>query len=382
MSKHEQRGKSDSQGRETRASTPGADGGPTTVDGRATVTGPTRGAGIAPDGAYARLAPETFSEERDDVLAVINELEDQLDRYEAIRESLERELTGVSEECQAAKQRVQELEWQIITLQTRIDAHEQTQQEAQLLETELAEANTRCQRANERIATLEDENARVTAELRTCNKSLEELWSIRKERDGLRADAKTIKSRLEQFDRAQRELLEERNTLQARVGELSAALEEARSGKHALEMSVRANEDTIGELKRTQEGLEQKLDTLRTEKKSLHGQVTHLERENARLIEQQQFYERELASLRAINRNADVALTNVKKAFAEVRVALAETKSRARRRSLDAWPRLTPGVDPTLTRIHTATATRTQTCPTDAATTDNGLAAVLADETT
>jgi hypothetical protein len=40
-----------------------------------------------------------------------------------------------------------------------------------------------------------------------------------------------------------------------------------------------------------------------------------------------------------MNRNAESALSNVKKAFSEVRVALAETKARARRRAIETWPR-------------------------------------------
>jgi hypothetical protein len=72
----------------------------------------------------------------------------------------------------------------------------------------------------------------------------------------------------------------------------------------------------------------------------MQAQITHLERENARLVEQQQFYECELTSLRTVNRNSESALANVKKAFAEVRIALSETKARVRRRAVEALPRV------------------------------------------
>src|SRR5262249_25899462 len=86
-----------------------------------------------PSGTVPRALPDTFSDERDDVLAVINELEDQLDRNEQIREQLERELTEQASQQQAGQQRIQELEWQIVTSQTRIEALEQVKQTSHAL---------------------------------------------------------------------------------------------------------------------------------------------------------------------------------------------------------------------------------------------------------
>jgi FtsZ-binding cell division protein ZapB len=104
-------------------------------------------------------------------------------------------------------------------------------------------------------------------------------------------------------------------------------------------MNLRAADDRNEELLHVEDELKQKIETLRVEKKNCQAQLTHMERENARLIEQQQFFECELTSLRSMNRNAESALANVKKAFSEVRIALAETKTRARRRAIETWPR-------------------------------------------
>jgi predicted nucleic acid-binding Zn-ribbon protein len=291
-----------------------------------------------------RTLPETFLDERDDVLSVINELEDQLDRYEDIRESLEKELTGSTQQLQAAQQRVQELEWQIVSLQARVEASEQVRQEVTLLEEEIADANQRAQRLTEQLAEAEKENGRLNSELKAAGKQLEELWLIRKERDGLRADSKTLRSKLDQLERAQRELIEERTALLARFQETQAALDETRSVRAQLEAELRASEDRNQELRRVQAVLEEKLEALRVEKRTLQAQLTKLERENSRLVEQQHFFECELTSLRSMNRSAESALSNVKRAFNEVRTALSETKARARRRTIDTWP----------TRIQTA----------------------------
>jgi chromosome segregation ATPase len=111
-----------------------------------------------------------------------------------------------------------------------------------------------------------------------------------------------------------------------------------------LEQDLRDAEDRNRELQRVQEVVQEKLESLRDERKSLQAQVAHLERQNARLVEQQRFCECELTSLRHVNRNAEATLSNVKKAFAEVRVALSETKSRIRRRTIENWPRLNMGL--------------------------------------
>ena len=288
---------------------------------------------------HARPGADAFTDERDDVLTVIHELEDQLDRYEGVRETLERELRESNEQAAAGRQRVQELEWQVVTLQTRVDALEQVRQEIALLEEELADANARSQRVTEQFAQAQQENARISGELKASGKQLEELWTVRKERDGLRNDIKAIRTRAEQLDGAVRELQQERIASQAKIEETKTALEEARQARHQAELKLRAAEDLAEELRKANEATERRLETTQAENRTLATQFTHLEREKTRLIEQQQFYECELASLRNTNRNAETALNNIKKAFSEVRAALSETRTRARRRATDTWPR-------------------------------------------
>jgi chromosome segregation ATPase len=283
---------------------------------------------------------DAFLDERNDVLAVINELEDQLDRNQEIRETLERELTGTTEKLQTANQRTQELEWQVVTLQTRVDALEQLRTDIASLEEELNDANARAQRVSEQLTGSEKERIRLKGELKAASKQVDELWPIRKERDGLRSDYKILSAKVEELERTQRELHEERTALQSELHELQATLEATASERNQVQITMRGLEDRIRELTQVQEALEDKVEALRAEKKSLQVQIAHLERENARLVEQRQFYECEVTSLRNQSRTAEAALASVKKAFSEVRIALTETKSRARRRALDTWPRV------------------------------------------
>ncbi|GMU80909.1 MAG: hypothetical protein AMXMBFR47_07800 [Planctomycetota bacterium] len=287
-----------------------------------------------------RALTDAFTDERDDVLAVINELEDQLDRNEQIRETLEREIARLNEQSQTSAQRIQELEWQTVTLQTNVDTLTQVRQENSLIEEELADANARAQRVAEQLARSEKEAARLTEELKTATKQNEELWAVRKERDGLRTDLKNLRSRLETTERSNREVVEERTGLQTKLQEAQIQLEDARGERNQIELSLRAAEDRNFELRQAIDAIEQKLEDSRTERKGLQAQVTRLERENARLVEQQQFYEVEIASLRNLNRTSESTLNNMKKAFSEVRIALTETKARARRRSIENLPRV------------------------------------------
>ena len=283
---------------------------------------------------------DSLLSERNDVMHVINELEDQLDRQQEVREALERELTTSNDKLQGANQRCQELEWHTVTLQTRVEALEQVRQEVTLLEEEVANANGRLQRVMEEYKGLEKDRNRIRNELKESNKQLEELWAVRKERDGLRTDVRDLSSRIEETERATREADEERTQLQTRYHEALSSLDEARAERHQQQLALRAAEDRARELARVQDELVDKLEVLRGDKKALQAQLAHQERDNARMVEQRQFYETELASLRNSNRNAETALASVKKAFAEVRVALTETKSRARRRMIESWPRV------------------------------------------
>lgn len=293
----------------------------------------------APPRTAPRSLPETFMDERDDVLAVINELEDQLDRYEEIRAALERDLNEATEQLQQSRQRAQELEWQASTLEARIEAHEQTRQELASVEAQLAEANSRNQRINDEITQSQADQQRTVAELKAANKQLEEFWQVRKERDGLRSDIKTIKLRLDEIERGRRELVEERAQTQARLDEALTTLEESRSTRQQAERSLRESQDQNHELRQMVDSLAQKIEALKNERKGAQAQLLKLERENVRMLEQQKSLLGEVASLRGMNRTAEGALANVKKAFAEVRVALSETKTRARRRTLDGWAR-------------------------------------------
>ncbi|MBK8915177.1 MAG: hypothetical protein IPM64_11370 [Phycisphaerales bacterium] len=283
---------------------------------------------------------DTVFEERDDVLSVINELEDQLDRYQELRGTLERDLVQSTEQLNAAQQKVQELEWQAVTLQTRIDALEQIKQEVGILEEQVEEANVRASRLAEQVSAADKENTKIASELKTANKQLEELWAVRKERDGLRGDLRSMRGRLDELERSQRETMEERASLQSRVQETQLALEESRATRLQLEQNIQIAHERIGELQRMQKSLEERLEAGRVDKKNLQAQIGHLERENARLVEQRQFYESELTGLRNANRQAETALVSMKKAFAEVRIAVTETRTRARRRTMDLWPRI------------------------------------------
>ncbi len=283
---------------------------------------------------------DTFTDERNDVLTVINELEDQLDRQQEIREALERELTSTNENLQDANQRNQELEWQTVTLQTRVDALEQLKQEVSALEEELTDANTRAQRINDQFIEADKDRARFKNELKAANKQLDELWTVRKERDGLRTECRNLSMKVEELERVQRDLVEQRSQLQLQTQDLQADLEGIQTDRSKLEELTRQQTDRVRELGQIQESLAEKVEALRTEKKNIQVQIAHLERENSRLAEQRQFYEGEVTTLRSQNRTAEAALTSVKKAFSEVRVALTETRARARRRVVDTWPRV------------------------------------------
>jgi chromosome segregation ATPase len=287
-----------------------------------------------------RSLQDTFIDERNDVLAVINELEDQLDRQQEIRETLERELSDATEKLQVASQRSQELEWRAVTLQARVDALEQIRNEVTSLEEELTDAAARAQRTNEQLLAVEKDRVRLRGDLKAAQKQVDELWAVGKERDGLRSECKLLSTKVEELERAQREGLTERTTLQAQLQEAQLGLEEATAERNKLQTGLRGAEDHIRELVTVQDTLDDKIETLRNEKKNLQVQLAHVERENARLVEQRQFYECEVSSLRNQSRAAESALNCVKKAFSEVRIALTETKTRARRRTLDSWPRV------------------------------------------
>jgi chromosome segregation ATPase len=311
----------------------------TTTDARTTGDNGHNGILRAPKALH-----EAFMDERNDVLSVVTELEDQLDRYEETRISLERELTESTEKLHKSTQRVQELEWQVVTLQTRIDAGEQLKQDVTVLEEQIGEASRRIGQLDDQLIATEKDNQRLVGELKTANKQLEELWSAKKERDAIRNENKVLKTKINESEAALREIRDERASLNGQLQESQLALDEMRVVKGRLEIETRTAEDRIREMKRVQENLEDKLLTLRNEKKNLQATITHLERENARLNEQRQHFECEVTSLRNMNKTTESALTSVKKAFAEVRAALTETKSRTRRRTLDSLPRLSAGL--------------------------------------
>jgi exonuclease SbcC len=278
--------------------------------------------------------PDTFLDERNDVLSVINDLEDQLDQYQALRESLEKELTQKTSDLQNAGSKVQELEWKITSMQSRLDAAEAIKGDVALLEEELDDQKAQIQRLTDQVSQDEREKARLSGELKSANKQLEEFWAVRKERDTLRSDISNLKSKLESSERDRRDSHTVRSQLEDKIHTFESTVEDLRKQKDQLEIDLRSANDRARDLEEQSEDLDSKLEAQREEKQGLETQLAHLERENQRLSEQRQFYECELISLRNMNRNAETALTSVKKAFGEVRIALSETKARVRRRSI------------------------------------------------
>lgn len=319
-----------------------------TTNGAATTTIPTtarqrlEGGGATPTGPMATIPAlqDALLDERNDVIAVINELEDQLDRNQELRESMERELTSTAEKLQGANTRVQELEWQVVTLQTRVESLEQVRQQVSSLEEEVSDSAARTQRLNEQLAVSEREKEQLRTDLKTATRQLDELFAARKERDGLRTDYRSVSLKVEELERTQRQMFEERGQLQGKLQEANAGIEQLTAERNQLQLSLRGTEDRVRELAQVQDALVERVDALRAEKQGLQTQLAHQERENARLVEQRQFYECELTSLRNRARSAEAALQSVKKAFGEVRLALADTKARAMRHGVDVWPRI------------------------------------------
>lgn len=276
-------------------------------------------------------------DDRDDVLSVIHELEDQLDRYEEIRAGLERQLTEQAQGRQTAEQRVQELEWRLVATQTKLEASEQLRQEVTLLEEELGDANAKITRFGTQLAQVESENTRLTEESRGQQKELEELWALRKERDGLRTEVKNARGRVDHLQRVLEEATEERNGLSGSLQKLQAQFDEVQNQNRVFSSRLQTTLDEKTDLDRSVTTLSEKLAALRAEKKNLHVELTHAQRENARLTDQHKFLESEITKLRSANRGSEAALASVKQAFAEVRVALTETRSRARRRTIESW---------------------------------------------
>lgn len=320
-----------------------------------------------------RFSGDAFADERDDVLSVINELEDQLDRYEAVRANLERELAESRTELATVRQRLRETEWQTAAAQTRIEVLEQVRGDMALLEEELTDANVRTQRASEQFARAQADNTRLTQELKSAHQQLDELLIVRKERDSLRGETRTLRARLEQIERTQNEMIAERTGLHGRIEDLRSTAEAQRAARITVDAELRGMQERLNETVRARQELAETLESLRNEKKGLQVQLTHFERENARLAEQQKITESEAATLRSINHGAESALTNVKKAFTEVRAALSETRLRARRRPIETRLRGTPTVpagvsgDELLTEVNEAMRWQTERSTTSAA---------------
>ncbi|RMF74049.1 MAG: hypothetical protein D6744_15000, partial [Planctomycetota bacterium] len=222
-----------------------------------------------PDGAAdagrdqsSAAPPAAQFDERDDVISVIHELEDQLDRYEEIRAKLEQRLNEETQGRQAAEQTAQELEWRLLAMETKLEAAEQSRQEIAQLEEELKDAETNAARLREQLTQAQAEQTRLEQELRTQQKSLEELWTLRKERDGLRSELKAARSRADQLQRALEESTQQRNTLAGSLQKATAQLDEAQNQNRSLRGRLTTALEEKGELERSVTNLSEKLATL------------------------------------------------------------------------------------------------------------------------
>jgi chromosome segregation ATPase len=277
---------------------------------------------------------ETLVDERDDVLGVVSELEDQLDRYEEIRERLEDELNRTREQRSTAESTIQRLEWQIKAYQTQVEAHERLRQEAAALEERLADTNARTVRLGNQLEDAEKETQRLSRELSAAQSQADSLWTVQQETERLKVDLDAAQAQRAEIEQVLAEVAEDRNALRVQLQGTQAKCAELAGLNQQLEAKLRAARDNNDELRRAQDLLMGKLDQIRAERKNGLSQVAHLERENARLIERQRYHEREITSLRNKVRGAESEVAAATKAFTEVRAALLETSARTRRRSM------------------------------------------------
>src|SRR5690606_37423027 len=140
-------------------------------------------------------------------------LEDQLDRYEEIRERLETELSDAHEQRARHEAAIQKFEWQIRSYEAQIGAHEQLRQENLLLEEKITDANARVQRAVSQFEEAEKEIQRLTHELNVAQRQVDSLWTLQKEVEGLKSDLKSANTKRAEADQIARDAGEERNNL-------------------------------------------------------------------------------------------------------------------------------------------------------------------------
>ena len=126
--------------------------------------------------------------------------------------------------------------------------------------------------------------------------------------------------------------------------ETQATLREVRTNRHKLELDLRTAHDRIQKMQRVQETLGEKLVLLRAEKKALQGEFNVLEDAYGRLKEEKHNVEYEISTLRNKNQHAAEVIAKAKRVFGDVRLALSQTRSRARQRPGDVWPELTTGL--------------------------------------
>lgn len=283
---------------------------------------------------------DILAREQDDVIEVINDLAQELDRYQGIRARLEAKLLESRDQLAASNRRIQELEWHINTFEARAESADEIRREIATVEDELGTASERAHALGQELECEKRETVRLTDELRSANAQLEELWGVRAERAELASEVERLQAELGQIEHTLADLHDERTRLASQLQETQSTLREVRTQSHKFEHDLRNANNRIEKMQSVQESLGEKLVLLRAEKKALQDDYIKLDDAYGKLTEDRSTVEYEINSLRDRNRHAGEVIARAKRVFGDVRLALSQTRSRARKRPGNIWPEL------------------------------------------
>jgi chromosome segregation ATPase len=270
------------------------------------------------------------SDESSNIIAIIEDLQSELDVTYELKEALEADLATQQKKLSEEESVSAELETRVKLLEAKAALVEQLREEMSFVE---EERNTITRRLEEVTATLEQvtQERDSLAEQKVVHET--RLEEFQNDKIALEAKILNLEETVTDMDRLGQELAkaeESSRVLDEKVQNLQGTLEAAEASKSALELDLATARERVRDQDGQIEELRNGLTTSHAELADLCAQLEQQERENLRLREGTERSAHEMQALTARHESMKKELEASKKALHAIRTAALRTTSRLR----------------------------------------------------
>jgi chromosome segregation ATPase len=268
--------------------------------------------------------------DEDDYLAVVKDLEGEIDATLTLKEALEADLAAAQEKASHEAAARAEIESRLKVLESQAGLADQLRQEVSFVEEERNKATSVLAEKNAQLDALTQERDTLSDKAGTLDSHFKKLQS---EKTDLEAQVLNLRDKVVDLDRLRQEaetLREERDTLEKKVQDLTRSLTASNNLVNALKLDLDTTRELVRDLRSQVQDSGTQMTELREDLSAANTDLSHTRAELDAQVEANKRLEEQVRTLAEKHKSVSAELETAKKALRNLHSAAIRVRERTR----------------------------------------------------